>query len=108
MANPKWTKAEIQQVTISDDGIIQIGKRKAKHKPFVLSVTYPAYMDSNWDRKAYTKHYRFAKLQGALDIYKHETVCWKVRYNAQYSATFTLVNEDTKEELTYLLKGETK
>jgi len=106
MANPKWTKTEIQLATIADDAVIRVKKRKPKHKPFVITATYQEHKwISGSTHPAYTKRFYFAKLQGALDSFKSETTGWKVQYNSYTNPTFTFTNTDTGEDLTYLLKG---
>jgi len=103
MANPKWTKTEIQAVTITDDAVIRIKKRKTPHKPFVITANYPEYNTGSYIVKAYKKNYRFAKLQGALDSMKTEFIGWKAKYNMLATPEFILTNADTQENLTHLL-----
>lgn len=107
MANPKWTKTEIQLATIADDAIIRVKKRLKKHKPFVITAHYPEcrLFNDGIMHPAYTKHYYFAKLQGALDSFKSEVTGWKAGYNIITNPTFALTNTDTGEDLTHLLKG---
>ena len=89
-----------------DDGVIRITKRRQKHKPYMLIAEYPNRKLSNIWIEAYTKRTSFAKLQGALDSFKSETIGWKVDFNAMSNPTFTLIDTDTGEDLTYMILGQ--